>query len=202
MGAHQPTGKRAVFLDRDGVINRNVWNPVSGAYEAPLTADQFELCEGAVSAMRQLRSAGYELFLVSNQPNYAKGKASLETLDAIHAKLTAALAEAEIQLAASYYCLHHPEGMIATHSGPCECRKPSPYFLFKAKEDFGIDLAQSWMVGDRISDIECGRAAGTKTAFIREDPFHEAAADLQARDLLEAVSLIDYAVASVRVSMV
>ncbi len=188
MGAHQPTGKRAVFLDRDGVINRNVRNPASGAYEAPLTPDQFELCDGAISAMRQLRSAGYELFLVSNQPNYAKGKASLETLNAIHAKLTAALAEAEIQFAAFYYCLHHPNGIVATHSWPCKCRKPSPYFLFQAREDFGIDLAQSWMIGDRISDIECGRAAGTKTVFIHEGQFDETAADLPAHSLLEAVS--------------
>jgi D-glycero-D-manno-heptose 1,7-bisphosphate phosphatase len=190
MGARQYTHKRAVFLDRDGVINRNVWNPVSGAYEAPLTADQFELCDGALAAMRQLRSASYELFLVSNQPNYAKGKASLETLDLIHARLTTALSDAEIQFAAFYYCLHHPEGVIAANSGRCECRKPSPHFLLKAKEDFCIDLKQSWMIGDRISDIECGKAAGAKTVFICTYPFDKVAADFQAHDLCEAVSLI------------
>jgi D-glycero-D-manno-heptose 1,7-bisphosphate phosphatase len=190
MGARQYTYKRAVFLDRDGVINRNIWNPVSGAYEAPLTADQFELCEGALLAMRQLRSSGYMLFLVSNQPNYAKGKASLEMLDSIHARLTTALSDAEIQFVAFYYCLHHPEGVIAAHSGQCECRKPSPYFLLKAKEDFCIDLKQSWMIGDRISDIECGKAAGTKTVFICTYPFDQVAADFQAHNLCEAASLI------------
>lgn len=190
MGAYQSAGKRAVFLDRDGVINRNVWNPASGAYESPLTADQFELCEGALPAMQRLRSSGYELFLVSNQPNYTKGKASLEMLDSIHERLTHALSGAEIQFAAFYYCLHHPEGMIATHSGQCECRKPSPYFLLKAKEDFGINLKQSWMIGDRISDIECGKAAGTKTVFICTYPFDEVEADFQAHDLCEAASLI------------
>jgi D-glycero-D-manno-heptose 1,7-bisphosphate phosphatase len=190
MGTSQFTQRRAVFLDRDGVINRNVWNPASGAYEAPLTADQFELCGGALPAMRQLHSSGFALFLVSNQPNYAKGKASLEMLDAIHAKLTALLNAAKIPFAAHYYCLHHPDGIIATHSGPCACRKPSPYFLLKAQKDFRIDLEQSWMIGDRISDVECGKAAGAKTIFICEEACTKTNADLQARNLLEAVSSI------------
>jgi D-glycero-D-manno-heptose 1,7-bisphosphate phosphatase len=190
MGASQYTHKRAVFLDRDGVINCNVWNPASGAYEAPLTADQFELCEGVLPAMRQLYSSGYELFLVSNQPNYAKGKASLEVLDAIHARLTHALNDAEIPFAAFYYCFHHPDGIVATHSGPCVCRKPSPYFLFQAQENFGIDLKQSWMIGDRISDVECGKAAGTRTIFICEGASNDTDADLRACDLLEAASHI------------
>lgn len=190
MGAHQYAYKRAVFLDRDGVINRNVWNPVSEAYEAPLTADQFELCDGALPAMQRLCSSGYELFLVSNQPNYAKGKTNLEALGSIHAKLTDALSDAGIQFAAFYYCLHHPDGIVATHSGTCACRKPSPYFLLKAREDFGIDLTQSWMIGDRVSDLECGKAAGTRTIFICEEACNQTDANGQVRDLPDAVSHI------------
>ncbi len=167
MGRDKPGGRRAVFLDRDGVINRNVLNPATGEYESPLTADDFEFVPGAFGAMRSLRAAGFFLFLVSNQPNYAKGKSSLETLGAIHEKLLAGLASAGIEFAAFYYCLHHPHGSVAGYSGACECRKPSPHFLLRAQAEFDVDLDRSWMIGDRQTDVECGKAAGTKTILIR-----------------------------------
>jgi len=160
-GVCSPGMRPAVFLDRDGVLNRNVWNPRTGQYESPLRPEQFELLPRVIPSLQLLCNAGYLLFLVSNQPNYAKGKASMEALDAIHNKLEAALAEAKIVFTAFYYCYHHPE-----FSGECSCRKPSPYFLLKARDAFGIDLVASWMVGDRVTDIECGRKAGVRTIKI------------------------------------
>jgi D-glycero-D-manno-heptose 1,7-bisphosphate phosphatase len=160
--------RRAVFLDRDGVINRNVFNPASGEYEAPLTAADFTLAPGALEALRRLQRAGFLLFVVSNQPNYAKRKASLEELAAIDATMRRELAAAGVAFAGVYYCLHHPEGVVPEYSGPCACRKPSPYFLLRAMRDFGVEAAHSWMIGDRDTDVLCGRAAGVRTIFIDE----------------------------------
>src|ERR1700724_1626670 len=122
---------RAIFLDRDGVINKNIFYEHSGEWEAPLPPDHFERADGAIEALRQLQSAGLLLFVVSNQPNAAKAKATLETLDEIHQRLIAALDEAHIHFTAFYYCYPHPAGTVPSLSGPCDCRKPSPHFLLK-----------------------------------------------------------------------
>lgn len=185
----------AVFLDRDGVINRNVPDSATGHYGAPRFASEFALVPGAIEALRRLRTAEFRLFLVSNQPNYAKGKSSLEDLAAIHTRLEDELKAAGIEFAATYYCYHHPQGTVPGYSGACECRKPSPYFLLKARDEFGLSLADSWMIGDRATDVECGRAAGARTIRIAEDhPGERAAgemkAEFEARDLAEAVEII------------
>ena len=165
MGVHL-LKRPAVFLDRDGVINRNVLNPVTQAWESPLLPDQLEIIPGASSAMRALRDAGFLLFVVSNQPNAAKAKTSLATLHAIHDRLLEFLRRDAVDVDAFYYCFHHPHGVVAEFSGPCECRKPSPYFLFQARDQFALDLGRSWMVGDRPSDVACGLAAGVRTIRI------------------------------------
>jgi len=193
MGTVGPCRQRAVFLDRDGIINRNVLNPATGDFEAPLTAEDFEFIPGAVSAMRELRAAGFLLFLVSNQPNVAKGKSTLEQLAAIHMKLQSGLTRSGIEFSRFYYCLHHPRGVVSEYSRSCECRKPSPYFLLKAGAQFNLPLSQSWMVGDRLTDVECGRAAGTKTILIGSGPSSfakDALADEIAPDLLSAARFI------------
>jgi D-glycero-D-manno-heptose 1,7-bisphosphate phosphatase len=124
------------------------------------------MLSGVREALQRLQRAGYLLFLVSNQPNYAKGKSSLAELDAIDAELRRLLADMCVEFAAFYYCLHHHDGDVAGYSGPCACRKPSPYFLLRAAREFGVDLAHSWMVGDRTTDILCGLIAGARTIFI------------------------------------
>lgn len=163
MGIEHVNGAYAVFFDRDGVINRNVLNPKTNAWESPLTAEDFKIVPGAFRAMRRLSEAGFLLFVVSNQPNYAKGKVTLEDIEEIEKVFARALAEAAIQLRAVYYCLHHPQGVVEEYSRTCQCRKPSPYFLFEARNDHGINMAESWIVGDRATDIECGVAAGVHT---------------------------------------
>lgn len=168
MGIHTLT--KAVFLDRDGVINRNVFYRDTGAYESPRTAADFELLPDSLASMQRLQAAGYSLFLVSNQPNVAKGKSTLAQLHEIQSKLETALDGADIHFVAFYYCYHHPDSAVPIYGGPCECRKPSPYFLQKAAVEYGVDLGHSWMVGDRLSDIECGERAGVRSILI--DPDH------------------------------
>jgi D-glycero-D-manno-heptose 1,7-bisphosphate phosphatase len=187
--------RRAVFLDRDGVLNRNVLDPATGQYGAPLRAEDFELAAGVMPALRSLRDAGFLLFLVSNQPNYAKGKSSREELAAIHERLATELQAAKIDFDEFYYCYHHPHGVVTEYSGDCECRKPSPYFLLKAREAYGIAMDGSWMVGDRAADMECGRAAGVRTIRVREDypglrAEVEIPADFEVDDLIAATEII------------
>jgi D-glycero-D-manno-heptose 1,7-bisphosphate phosphatase len=177
--------KRAVFLDRDGVLNRNVWNAATKEHESPLSPEEFVLLPNVIASLHRLRAAGYLLFLVSNQPNYAKGKASMEVLDAIHHKFDTALNEEGVQFQAFYYCFHHP-----SFTGPCSCRKPSPHFLLEARDRFAVSLTDSWMIGDRASDIVCGRSAGAKTVWIDDGCRLQTGADYVARDLWSAVEFI------------
>jgi D-glycero-D-manno-heptose 1,7-bisphosphate phosphatase len=192
MGAGQSPGRRAVFLDRDGVINRNILNPATGEYEAPLTAADFSLLPRVPEALRQLRRAGYLLFLVSNQPNYAKRKSSLADLNAIDREFRRELARMRVKFAGIYYCLHHPDGEVEGYSGPCVCRKPSPDLLLRAIRQFGMDREQSWMVGDRATDIQCGIAAGVRTILVGGSGVDNlnAAPDRIVADLAEAAEFI------------
>jgi D-glycero-D-manno-heptose 1,7-bisphosphate phosphatase len=193
MGVGSLSGSRAVFLDRDGVLNRNVLNPLTVAYESPHRAEDFELLPGVLEGLALLQETGYRLILVSNQPSYAKGKTSLAAIQAIHQRLAYALDGAGILFDAFCYCLHHPDGIVPEFSGRCECRKPSPYFLLQAKVRFDLDLANSWMIGDRETDVVCGLAAGVRTMRVAADhpvpgSSQSTAAEKTARDLADAAS--------------
>jgi D-glycero-D-manno-heptose 1,7-bisphosphate phosphatase len=196
MGVGALKKRAAVFLDRDGVINRNVMNPLTGAWESPLTVEDFEMMPNALVALRALRKAGFLIFVVSNQPNYAKAKATLQTLESIHKRLLHILRNEQIEFAAFYYCLHHPHGVMPEYSRICCCRKPSPFFLLQARDEFCLDMERSWMVGDRETDIECGLAAGVHTirVFNKEESGSavscESHAHFQVVDLEEAVTII------------
>jgi len=186
--------KRAVFLDRDGVLNELVLNPHTGDYEPPRSPGDLVLVPGAPGSLRRLLETGFELFLVSNQPDYAKGKTSLENLRAVHAELDRVLRRENICFREYYYCHHHPDGIVPAYSYPCECRKPGPFFLKKAAREYDLDLGGSWMVGDRDSDIACGKAAGTRTILIEEP--HSAKSrgtnnpDFKTANLKDAVTII------------
>jgi D-glycero-D-manno-heptose 1,7-bisphosphate phosphatase len=185
----------AVFLDRDGVLNPLVVNPATNRLESPLTAADLRLTEGAIPALLRLQQAGYPLILVSNQPNYALGKTSLATLGQIHSKLESELQIAGVHFTRFCYCLHHPKGVVPEFSGLCVCRKPSPWFLLRARDDFGYSLASSWMIGDQPTDTQCGRAAGVKTIRLASGPLLPArrtttVADYLVRELAEAAEII------------
>ncbi|HWZ11954.1 MAG TPA: HAD family hydrolase [Acidobacteriaceae bacterium] len=182
---------RAVFLDRDGVINKNVYYESTGEWESPRSPDHFEIADGVLDVLRELQSAGFLLFVVSNQPNYAKGKAAMETLNAIHQRLADALDQAGIHFSGFYYCYHHPEGIVPSHSFECDCRKPSPHFLMHAASEFHINLADSWIVGDRDTDIQCGHAAGTRAIRIIDELGNGLEkADYNVSDLAAAAEII------------
>ncbi len=187
--------RRAVFLDRDGVLNALVLNAATGRMESPLSLQEFHLLPGVFPALRRLQDAGYPLILVSNQPNYALGKSTWVDLGLIHSKLVAELGGAGIHFARFSYCLHHPKGVVAGYSGTCVCRKPSPWFLFRARDDFRLSLEESWMIGDQPTDTKCGRAAGARTIRIGASLGAELAgsdpcADAFAGDLAEAAEIV------------
>jgi D-glycero-D-manno-heptose 1,7-bisphosphate phosphatase len=186
--------KRAVFLDRDGVIIELVLNPATGEYGPPRTPEDVVLCPDAIDSLRALQDTGFELFLVSNQPDYAKGKTTLENLQAVHERLDGLLRSDSVRFREYYYCYHHPDGVVPVYTSVCECRKPKPYFLRSAAEKYDIDLSCSWMIGDRDTDIGCGRTAGTRTILI-EYPHSSgyrgsSQPDYKTANLKEAVQII------------
>jgi D-glycero-D-manno-heptose 1,7-bisphosphate phosphatase len=158
--------RQAVFLDRDGTLVDEVDYPETGECEAPMYPEDVRLITGAAPALRRLSDAGFLLILVSNQGAYAKGKVSLRSLWLCHERFLELLDAAGVKLDGVFYSFTHPDGKAPFFSGPSLERKPNPYHLFVAAAQLRIDLASSWMVGDRETDVECGRAAGTLTARI------------------------------------
>ncbi|SFB85337.1 D,D-heptose 1,7-bisphosphate phosphatase [Parapedobacter composti] len=152
------SGKKAVFLDKDGTLIRDV----------PYNADpsKVELLHGVASGLRQLSNKGYLFFIVTNQAGVAKGYFKEEALTAVEHKLQLLLHQSGIALSGFYYCPHHPQGVVAAYAKACHCRKPMPGMLFDAATRHGLSLAQSWMVGDILDDIEAGNRAGCRTVLV------------------------------------
>lgn len=159
--------QKAVFLDRDGTINKYV-----GFLRS---IDDFELTDGAAEAIKKINESGYLAIVVTNQPVIARGEVSVEELSEIHNKMETLLGMQGAYLDAIYYCPHHPhkgyEGEIAELKIECECRKPKPGMIISAAEKFNIDLSHSWIIGDGENDVKAGLAAGCKTALIGSDLF-------------------------------
>jgi D-glycero-D-manno-heptose 1,7-bisphosphate phosphatase len=160
------TGAGAVFVDRDGVINELVPDPVSGHPESPLAPQQVILIPGAAAALLRLAQAGWRLVGVSNQPAAAKGVVSVAQLRSVQARVLGLLGAEGVRFDDFRLCLHHPDGVVAQLTRECECRKPAPGMLVQAADGLGIDLARSWMIGDTDADVQAGRAAGCKTVLI------------------------------------
>ena len=182
----------AIFLDRDGVINHPVLDPKTGEYAAPWNPDDFVLCDGVIESLRVLLNLDYKLFIVSNQPDYAKGKTTLENLKLVHNRMHSVFVKNNITFGDYYYCYHHPKGRIPEYTKICECRKPGNYFLKQAQIKYSVDLTNSWMIGDRDTDIYCGQSVGAKTIMIRgEDKASQSRPDFKANSLKEAVEIIE-----------
>jgi len=145
---------RAVFLDRDGVINRALERD-SKPYP-PRNLDEFEILPGVPEACAKLKAAGFLLVVATNQPDVGRGTLKKEIVEAIHAEMRRQLPLDRVEV-----CYHPGQGQ-----SDCDCRKPKPGMLLRAARELGIDLAQSWMVGDRWRDVDCGHAAGCRTIFI------------------------------------
>jgi D-glycero-D-manno-heptose 1,7-bisphosphate phosphatase len=157
---------QAIFLDRDGVLNDLVYYADTDEYESPRTAEDLRLLPGVPEALLRLQAAGWTLFIVSNQPSCAKGKCTLDDLNGVAHAVAAQLAQYGLDIRAFYYDYTHPQAVLAEYRRESLTRKPAPGFLLQASQDYAIDLTQSWMVGDRDTDIQCGQAAGCLTALI------------------------------------
>lgn len=172
--------QKAIFLDRDGTINKYV-----GYLRTP---EQFELLEGAGEAIRKINLSGYLAIVVTNQPVIARGEVTVDGLQQIHNKMETMLGKEGAYLDGVYYCPHHPDkgfaGEVEELKIVCECRKPKAGLLLQAAKDFNIDLSQSWMIGDSENDVLAGRNAGCKTALIGETDYGQ---NLQVTSLLDFV---------------
>jgi D-glycero-D-manno-heptose 1,7-bisphosphate phosphatase len=155
MGEHQ-VRRRAVFLDRDGVINKPVIR--EGRPHPPAEVKDFELYEDVSAGCAQLEAASYLLVVVTNQPDVARGTQTRTKVDAMHRKMLDALP----QIARVEVCWHAG----AHRADPCDCRKPRPGMVLRAAKALNIDLSQSFLIGDRWQDVDCGHAAGCWTIFI------------------------------------
>lgn len=158
-----PSRRKAVFFDRDGVINLTVFR--KGAHRAPQDLSEFAYVDGVSATLEALRTRGYVLLVCTNQPDVARGWQDKNQVIAFHRKI-----ELELPVSRIYACFHDD-------ANDCACRKPKPGLLVQGSEDFDIDLKQSWMIGDRWKDIEAGRAAGCRTVYVRHahdtEPSHD-----------------------------
>jgi D-glycero-D-manno-heptose 1,7-bisphosphate phosphatase len=177
-----PVPRRAIFLDRDGVINRPLIR--DGKPFPPVSVDEFEILPGVAEACEALKRLGFLLVVATNQPDVGRGTLGREEVETIHRWLSQ-----QLPIDCLMVCFH---GGVA-FGDPCDCRKPQPGMLLKAAEALKIDLAKSFMIGDRWRDVDCGFNAGCQTIFIdwgyeeklNRDP------DFRARDLLGAAQLIE-----------
>jgi D-glycero-D-manno-heptose 1,7-bisphosphate phosphatase len=158
--------RRAIFLDRDGVLVEEIFYPHTGEREAPLAAEDVRLLPGVGPALRSLAEAGYALVVISNQGAYAKGKATLRALWLAHERFLALLAEQGAKLDGCYYSYSHPDGNVPHFSGHSLERKPGPYNIFVAAAQLDLDRHGSWMIGDRQTDVACATAAGLRPILI------------------------------------
>ena len=181
MGKHQVT-RRAVFLDRDGVINRAVVR--NGKPHPPSSPTDFRLYDDVVDGCARLKTASFLLVLITNQPDVGRGTQSREAVEAMHLKLQSALPSLDrIEI-----CYHGGE----RYGQPCDCRKPRPGLILRAATELNIDLKESYVIGDRWRDIDCARAAGCRAIFI-ERGYKEKlrqTADVTVANFKEAVNAV------------
>jgi len=181
---------KAVFFDRDGVINPPVYNPVTSEYESPHYVEDYSVYPMVLKALKKLIKKNYHLFVVSNQPSHAKGKIPLENIQAIEHLLSEYLDDNGIIIDKYYYCYHHPDGVVAEYSGYCRCRKPGTLFLEDAINRFDLNAEDCWFVGDRDTDVACGKAMGMRTIQIKNkhsaDKAGKETPDGYASDIYEA----------------
>jgi D-glycero-D-manno-heptose 1,7-bisphosphate phosphatase len=182
----------AVFIDRDGTISEEV-----GYINHP---SRFRLFPYSSEAVKILNNNGWLAIVITNQAGVARGYFSEDVIASVHGQLKRELQNESAQLDAIYYCAHHPSVGEPPYKFDCDCRKPKTGLIDRAVKDFEIDLAKSWMIGDRYSDVELARNAGLRSAFVLSgygrgewEYQHETwkhQPDLVCENLLEAVKMI------------
>jgi histidinol-phosphate phosphatase family protein len=159
----------ALFLDRDGTIVED-----RGYMHDPALV---EFLPGAPEVLNEIAQKGWALFVVSNQSGVGRGLMTMDEMHAVHNRFLDMMRSADAEITASYLCIHSPDEN-------CHCRKPSPFHLKEAEREHDIDLSKSWMIGDRRSDIQCGKNAGCRTIWLSNPlfPVVEGVADFVAED--------------------
>ncbi|SDD80793.1 D-glycero-alpha-D-manno-heptose-1,7-bisphosphate 7-phosphatase [Rhodospira trueperi] len=147
-----PSPRPAAFLDRDGTLNVDV--------DYAHRPEQITWIDGAAAALRRLNEAGWWVFVVTNQSGIARGLFDEAAVDRLHDWMVTDLARQGARIDAFYYCPHHPRGTVPAYTKVCDCRKPAPGLLLRAMAEHPVDVARSFMLGDRMRDVEAGRAAG------------------------------------------
>ena len=176
----KPKVRPAVFLDRDGVINRPLERDRKPF--APRNLNEFEIFPEVPAACAKLKAAGFLLIVATNQPDVGRGSLKKEIVEKIHAHLMSVLPVDQVEV-----CYHPGQGV-----SDCDCRKPRPGMLLRAAKKQNVDLSRSWMVGDRWRDVDCGHAAGCRTIFIDRGYAEELKQkpDFFAGNLAEATDII------------
>jgi D-glycero-D-manno-heptose 1,7-bisphosphate phosphatase len=189
---------RAVFLDRDGVINSYFCHPEFGTVDSPANAEQFNLLPGVPEAIARFKQMGFLTVVVSNQPGVAKGKFTGALLRDMTRKMEDVVRAGGGTIDAVYYCLHHPDASLTQYQTICDCRKPAPGLLLQAAVEWDIDLQRSYTVGDGVVDILAGKSVGSTTVFVSQRKCYVcdelsrrgAVPDYMAEDLLSVAQLI------------
>jgi len=150
--------KRAVFIDRDGTINEEK--------EYLYRSEDFAFITGADQAIRLLNESGFLVIIVTNQSGVARGYYTEEDVHQLHMHIASSLEKSGARVDAWYYCPHHPAGR-GSYALPCSCRKPLPGMLLEAARRYDIDLESSFMIGDKLVDVEAGAAAGCRSFLVR-----------------------------------
>jgi len=178
--------RKAIFSDRDGVINRELPHLT--------TIEEFEMLPEVPEAIKKINQSEYLAIVITNQPVIAKGFVTESQLNKIHKKMETLLGEKHAYIDGLYYCPHHPEkgfeGEIKELKIQCNCRKPEAGMLHQAAKDFNIDLKNSWMIGDRDADILAGKKAGCKTVMLPNSKPQQCEADFHCQNLSKAVDHI------------
>ena len=181
-----PVQIKAVFLDRDGVVNEICKHPElkdknGKICEDPLSLKEFKIKKGVIESVNELKKSGYEVIIASNQPGLVKGFYKKELLDEINRYIMEKIGIKHI-----HYCLHYPD-----YYGECECRKPKPGLIVKASREWFIDLNKSFVVGYREEDMIAGRKAGCRTVLLDEnDEKRDIKADFRIKDLKGLIGII------------
>lgn len=162
-------GTKAIFFDRDGILNEMIYDSNHGVFDSPLLPDQVKIKIGAVELVRGAKALGYKIIIITNQPGIAKGTLTFSNLEKINNKIIESIGKDLID--DLIICPHHPKGLLDIDSKyitECDCRKPKPGMIIQAANKYGIDLSKSWTIGDGITDVQAGTAAGCKTMLIAD----------------------------------
>ncbi len=157
---------RAIFLDRDGVLDDLVYDKEEGRSSSPVSARDLRVFPFVAEAVKKLKGMGFLVIVISNQPGVAKRQFTRTELKRMDAKIARELKSKGTALDGVYYCLHSPDGLVSELRISCNCRKPKPGLILKAAKERDVDLSRSYFVGDGLIDVEAGKNAGCKTILV------------------------------------